>query len=83
MPPQPDDRAPGSGGATDTGGSTGTDPLTGDIVFSPPSGTFQGQLQVSVTSGLNGVDLRYTTDGSAPTAASPLVGGNPQLRQCR
>jgi hypothetical protein len=70
--------APGSGGATGTGGdATVGDALTGDIIFSPPSGTFQGELQVSVSTNLNGVDLRYTTDGSLPTSSSPVYDGAP------
>ena len=75
-PPSSGGATPGSGGATGTGGDASvSDPLTGDVIFSPPSGTFQGQLQISLSTDLNGVDLRYTIDGSLPTSSSPLYDG--------
>jgi hypothetical protein len=58
----------GSGGA-DVGVEPGADPLLGDVGFTVPSQAFEGQLQV----GLVGEgEIRYTTDGTEPTAASPL-----------
>ncbi len=49
--------------------------LTGDIVFSVPSGTFMGELSVEITSGVAGSEIRYTTDGQPPTATSSPYAG--------
>ena len=49
--------------------------LTGDIIFSVPSGTFQGQVTVSLSTTISGAQIRYTTDGKLPTAQSPLYQG--------
>ncbi|WP_278287555.1 CotH kinase family protein [Ruminiclostridium josui] len=46
--------------------------LTGDIVFSVPSCTFSNQISVSLSSKVANAQIRYTTDGSVPTANSPL-----------
>jgi hypothetical protein len=48
--------------------------LTGDIDFSVPSGTFQGEVSVGLSTSIANAQIRYTTDGSLPTAASPLYG---------
>ncbi|WP_323374178.1 CotH kinase family protein [Plantactinospora alkalitolerans] len=69
-------------------GSAGVDPaaataqtrqqqamLEGDIQFSVPSGTFQGQQSVQLSTSIANAQIRYTTDGTAPTAASPLYQG--------
>ncbi|MFY1684765.1 CotH kinase family protein [Micromonospora sp. WMMD730] len=53
------------------------DELVGDIVFSRPSGTFQGEVTVSLSTAIGGAQLRYTTDGRLPTAQSPLYAGTP------
>jgi len=53
------------------------DQLTGDIVFSPPNGTFQDSIAVSLSTELSNVDIRYTLDREAPTAASALYDGTP------
>lgn len=45
--------------------------LIGAVEFSPPSGTFQGELKVEMT-GPAGAEIRYSTDGMLPTADSPL-----------
>jgi hypothetical protein len=51
-------------------------PLTYDVFFTPASGTFvDGSLAVSLAPGLDGLDIRYTLDGSAPTLSSPLYTG--------
>ena len=51
-------------------------PLTYDVFFTPASGTFvEGSLAVSLAPGLDGLDIRYTLDGSAPTLSSPLYTG--------
>jgi hypothetical protein len=49
--------------------------LVGDIIFSVPSGTFEGQLAVSLSTGLTGVEIHYTIDGSLPTSSSPTYDG--------
>jgi hypothetical protein len=89
----PDGGNPGLGGgggtaATGAGGSKGPAignassglTLLGSIVFSPPSQTFQDELQVTMsamsTPGAT-VEIRYTTDGQAPSAASTLYDGAP------
>ncbi len=79
----------GTGGAqTGAGGSqTGTggaiiDPTQSDcsplkqgaVKFSVPSGTFQGQLSVELTTA-PGAEVRYTTDRTEPTISSPLYSG--------
>jgi hypothetical protein len=51
--------------------------LVGDIVFSAPSGTFQGQVAVSLSTAISGAQIRYTTDGRLPTAQSTLYQGSP------
>lgn len=51
--------------------------LTGDITFSAPSGTFQGEVSVSLGSLVSGAEIRYTTDGRPPTATSPSYSGTP------
>lgn len=48
------------------------DDLTGDIVFSTPSGAFQGELSVSLSTSVSGAQIRYTTNGQLPNASSPL-----------
>lgn len=46
--------------------------LTGDINFSVPSGTFQGQVSVQLSTAIAGAQIRYTVNGTVPTAASTL-----------
>lgn len=46
--------------------------LTGDIIFSVPSGTFKNQISVSLSSNISNAQIRYTTDGSVPTNSSAL-----------
>jgi hypothetical protein len=44
--------------------------------FSPPAGTYNGPQQViTITDGLQGATIYFTTDGSMPTLASPVYGG--------
>jgi alpha-tubulin suppressor-like RCC1 family protein len=40
--------------------------------FSPAPGTYTAPLSVTLASVTAGADIRYTTDGSEPTSASPL-----------
>jgi hypothetical protein len=72
----------GIGGATGTtgpaGGSADGGPLLiGTIAFAPPSQTFQGELDVTMSAPVGAVEIRYTTDGQAPSAASTLYDGTP------
>ncbi len=51
-------------------------PLAYDVFFSPENGSLiDGSLTVSVTSGLDGLPIRYTLDGTEPTLSSPLYTG--------
>lgn len=55
--------------------NTQADP--GDITYSVPSGTFQGEVSVSLGTTVSGAQVRYTTDGQPPTATSPSYAGTP------
>jgi hypothetical protein len=46
--------------------------LTGDITFSVPSGTFQGQVSVRLSTAVADAQIRYTTNGAVPTGSSSL-----------
>ncbi|MGW4682546.1 CotH kinase family protein [Micromonospora taraxaci] len=58
------------------GPSAAADDLVGDITFSVPSGTFQGEVAVTLGSTVGGAQIRYTTDGQPPTAQSSLYSGS-------
>jgi len=67
-------------GGTATGGTGGgatTDPLIGSVVFSTPSQSFKTSLSVGLSTTLQGAEIRYTTDGTVPTASSTLYSGTP------
>jgi hypothetical protein len=49
----------------------------GVVVLSPPSGTFAAPFTVSMTTTLAGAEIRYTTNGQAPTSSSTLYDGTP------
>ena len=49
--------------------------LTGDIIFSVPSGTFKNQVTVSLSSTNANAQIRYTTNGSVPNSNSTLYTG--------
>ncbi|WP_437512993.1 CotH kinase family protein [Sorangium sp. So ce1099] len=51
--------------------------LVGDVAFSTPSQTFRDQIQVGMTTTVEGAEIRYTVDGQPPTAASTLYTGEP------
>lgn len=53
------------------------DELTGDIVFSVPSGTFRDELAVSLRTRVADAEIRYTTDGALPRTDSPRYDGTP------
>jgi len=44
-------------------------------VLSPPGGTYITSVQVSITCATPGATIRYTMDGSTPTASSPVYTG--------
>lgn len=70
----------GTGGAEPgPDGSGGSTLISGqqDVTFSPPSGTFQGSVAVTLTSNRDSAEIRYTTDGTAVTAASAVYSGAP------
>lgn len=81
----------GTGGASTAGTSTaGTSnagaagasmkapsTLIGDVAFSTPSQSFKASLQVGLTTAVAGAEIRYTTDGTLPTAASTVYPGTP------
>lgn len=66
----------GSGGTADAG-TGGRSTLSGvrDITATPPSGTFMGTLTATLTASRAGAEIRYTVDGSVPTATSPIYDG--------
>lgn len=47
-------------------------PKAAKPVFSVPAGTYESVQQVSITTATDGAVIRYTTDGSTPTASSAL-----------
>ncbi|WP_199185841.1 CotH kinase family protein [Streptomyces carminius] len=89
--PAPSSAKTGTAGQTTTGTSDGEagakaakdaaairqqqDELAGDIDFSVPSGTFQGQVSVTLSTSVANAQIRYTTDGTLPTASSALYSG--------
>lgn len=76
--PRPTDRVASAVNAdTDAAATAAADDLTGDITFSVPSGTFQGEVEVSLSTSISGAQIRYTTDGKLPTAQSALYQGTP------
>ncbi|PTM07786.1 MAG: hypothetical protein DA443_09470, partial [Bacteroidetes bacterium] len=46
------------------------DPIAETPVFSPNGGTFQGSVDVTITSATEGATIYYTTDGSDPSTSS-------------
>jgi fibronectin type 3 domain-containing protein len=42
--------------------------------FSPPGGTYSEDQEVTITCVTGGATIHYTTDGTTPTAASPVYG---------
>ena len=47
-----------------------------EVSIQPAGGTFSGTINVTLSSITPGAQLRYTTDGSAPTEASSLYAGS-------
>lgn len=75
----------GAGGSTAAGGTGGstadacTSPAQGDVTISAPSGLFKGTLAVTLSTSISGAEIRYTTDGKAPTSSSTLYAGEIKL----
>jgi hypothetical protein len=46
-----------------------------EVTFSRSSGTFTGSFNLALGGTISGQQIRYTTDGSAPTESSPLYTG--------
>jgi hypothetical protein len=67
------DTAAGAAGS----GVSSAAPLEGDIRFSEPSGTFQGRRSLTLETSVEGAQIRFTLDGSAPSLESPLYDGTP------
>jgi len=67
----------GGSGTAEPDDVTETDPLIGSVTFSTPSQSFKGSLSVGLSTALEGAEIRYTTDGSLPTAGSALYAGTP------
>jgi hypothetical protein len=55
---------------TDSGAPTEAAP-----VFSPPAGTYNSPLRVTIGDAIPGAEIFYTTDGTAPTTGSALYTG--------
>ena len=84
-------RGTGKGSPLDVGGysnyaSIGRYTVSGTVaavtpaaepVFSPAGGTFTGSVDVAMTCATAGATIRYTTDGTTPTSASPTYAGVP------
>ena len=57
-------------------------PLAYDVFFTPEGDTaISGSLAVTIEPGRAGLEIRYTTDGSAPTLSSPVYTGPITLTQ--
>ena len=51
--------------------------ITPTPTISPGSGTFTGTRSVTLSDTLSGATIYYTTDGTTPTASSPVYGNTP------
>ncbi len=50
---------------------------TAPIVFTPPAGSYEGDIPVQLTTTTQGATIHYTLDGSVPTTTTGLVYGAP------
>jgi hypothetical protein len=71
--------AGGLGGMAGMAGGSGEPPATliGDVEFSTPSQSFRDRLEVGLTTTIPDSEIRYTLDGTLPTASSSLYAGTP------
>jgi hypothetical protein len=69
MPATPDPMVPVDGAPSPV---DAVPSLIGDVALSVPSQTFQGQLEVGLSTMMAGAEIRYTADGTLPTATSPV-----------
>ncbi len=67
---------PVPGGGDPTTATAAEEPPPG-VALTPASGTFEGQVAVTLSPLSPGAEIRYTIDGTAPTATSPLYDGTP------
>jgi hypothetical protein len=69
----------GMAGMAGMAGGSGKPPSTliGDVEFSTPSQSFRDQLEVGLSTSVAGSEIRYTLDGTLPTASSSLYAGTP------
>ncbi len=56
---------------------TVTPSVMGDVAFTVPSQAFKEPLQIGMSTTIAGAEIRYTTDGTLPTASSTLYAGTP------
>ena len=49
--------------------------------FTPPAGTYVGSVAVTISTTTGGATIHYTTNGTAPTTASPVYSGPVTLTQ--
>jgi hypothetical protein len=71
--------AGGNAGTAGTAGAPPTVPTTMRVSFTPPGGTFVGTSRVEISSADQGVELRYTLDGSVPEQTSLIYDGPIEL----
>jgi hypothetical protein len=62
--------------SSQTSDETSAPVVVSTVSFGTPSGTFEGELSVTIVVE-NGLTIRYTLDGTLPTATSPLYDGTP------
>ncbi|WP_374509515.1 chitobiase/beta-hexosaminidase C-terminal domain-containing protein [Niveibacterium sp.] len=60
---------------TTLGGGGGGGGTVATPTFSVPSGTYNSTQTVTIATATGGATIRYTTDGSTPTAGSPVYSG--------
>jgi hypothetical protein len=62
-------------------GTVGAATVVDTPVFSPPAGTFNDSVSVSISTTTGGASIYYTVDGSTPTSSSILYTGPITLNQ--
>ncbi len=75
-----------SPGGADNGGASDQPldcaiPAQGEVTFSAPSGIFRDAIPVTLSTTVAGAEIRYTTDGTAPTASSTLYSASLSLTE--